>query len=262
MLYRELAPISNEAWKEIDERAKEVLKSYLSARKVVKVNGPKGLDYNVITEGRLGTVENKGEVCYANYKVLPLLESRIEFEMDRWELDNISRGAKDIDYEPLEMAAKNIALFEENTIYNGLANAQIVGLNQSLESEEIPFGKNPKAIMEAITKGIIKLREAYAYGSFTLVVNKEAYKRILSEETAYPLDERIEKLIGGKIIFSHAVDGAYLLPYNHEDLEFTIGRDYSIGYQSHTNEKVRFFITESFTFRVLDPSIIVKYTLK
>lgn len=66
MLYRELAPISNEAWKEIDERAKDVLKSYLSARKVVKVNGPKGLDYNVITEGRLTNVDSANDVYYGN----------------------------------------------------------------------------------------------------------------------------------------------------------------------------------------------------
>ncbi len=41
MLYRELAPVSSNAWDEIDERAAEVLKSTLSARKVVRVNGPK-----------------------------------------------------------------------------------------------------------------------------------------------------------------------------------------------------------------------------
>ena len=62
MLYRDLAPITKEAWGEIDSRAAEVLKSYLSARKVVKVNGPKGLDYNVITEGRLGDVSKSKEV--------------------------------------------------------------------------------------------------------------------------------------------------------------------------------------------------------
>lgn len=261
MLYRELAPISNEAWKEIDERAKEVLKSYLSARKVVKVNGPKGLDFNVITEGRLEGVKDQGEVYYSNYKVTPLTEARIEFEIDRWELDNIQRGAKDVDYEPLEKAMEEIALFEENAIYNGLSGTPIVGIDKSVELESIPFGKDPTSIMESITKGIIKLKESYQEGPFTLVVNEEAYKRILSKETAYPLDERIEKLIGGKIIFSHVVNGAYLLPYNHEDLELTIGRDFAIGYQAHDIKKVRFFVTESFTFRVLDHSIIVKYSL-
>ena len=262
MLYRDLAPVSKEAWDEIDQRVKEVLTSYLSARKVVKVNGPKGLDYNVITEGRLSNVDEENGVCYAPYKVQPLIESRIEFEMSRWELDNIQRGAKDINYEALEETAQKIALFEDYAIYNGLPNGMIEGLDNSMELKPINFGKNPNEIMKSITEGIIKLREAYAHGSFTLIVGEEAYKRIISGETAYPLDERIETLIEGKILFSHAVDGAYLIPYNHEDLELTIGRDFSIGYQSHTNDKVKFFIAESFTFRVLDPTIIVKYIVK
>src|SRR5690606_5510898 len=120
MLYRDLAPISNEAWSEIDERAEEVLKSYLSARKVVKVNGPKGLDYNVITEGRLTNIhELESKLCYGTYQVQPLTETRVEFEMSRWELDNLARGARDVDYEPLETSLKEIALLEENAIYNG-----------------------------------------------------------------------------------------------------------------------------------------------
>ena len=264
MLYRDLAPVSKEAWEEIDETAARVLRSYLSARKVVNVNGPKGLDFNVITEGRLVEVEDDSEtdVCYAPYKVQPLVESRIEFEMNRWELDNIQRGAKDVDYEPLEKATEKIALFEDKAIFNGLKNGMIEGLDDSKELKAIPLGDNPNEIMAAITKGIVKLRESYAEGSFSLIVNKDAYNKIISKETSYPLDRRIEDLIEGKIILSYAADGAYLLPYNHEDLELTIGRDFSIGYQSHTNDKVRFFITESFTFRVLDPAIIIKYTVK
>src|SRR5699024_3370099 len=98
MLYRDLAPISNEAWEEIDEKATEVLKSYLSARRVVNVIGPKGFDHNVLTDGRLANTQNLDNgICYGNYKVQPLVESRIEFDMDRWELDNLQRGAKDID---------------------------------------------------------------------------------------------------------------------------------------------------------------------
>lgn len=261
MLFRDLAPITNEGWKEIDERAREVLENFLSARRVVKVEGPKGFDHNVITEGRLANTIEDEDICYGTYQVLPLTESRVEFEMDKWELDNIDRGAKDIDYGPLEKAMEKIALFEENAIYNGLENALIKGLKNSVESEEIQFGKDPNEIMNVLTEGIIKLKKAYAEKPYTLVVGQEAYKRILAKETAYPLDKRIEELIGGKVIFSHVVDGAYLLPYNHDDLELTIGRDFSIGYKSHTSKKVKLFVTESFTFRVLDPAIIIKYKL-
>ena len=190
MLYRDLAPITEEAWEEIDERAEEVLKSYLTGRKVFKVNGPKGLDYNVISEGRLVHIEEKGNICHGNYEVLPLTEVRSEFEIDRWELDNIARGAKDVDYEPLETALKEVALFEDDVIYNGLDSAIIKGIEKSRQGKAISFGKNPKEIMEAITEGVIRLKEAYADGPYTLVVNEEAYKRILSADTGYPFDEK------------------------------------------------------------------------
>ncbi|MBE6082496.1 MULTISPECIES: family 1 encapsulin nanocompartment shell protein [Tissierellales] len=261
MLYREIAPVSKEAWKEIDERAKKVFKAYLSARKVVRVNGPKGLDYNVLTEGRLGKIESKDNVSYSSYKVLPLTESRVEFEMDRWELDNILRGAEDIDYKPLEDAVKNIALFEDRAVYSGLEEDSIVGLIKSSQNPTIPFGESSEGIMDGIAKGLITLREKFEEGPFALVVGEKAYRRIISEESSYPLYKKIEKLIGGKIVYSHVLNGAILLPFNHEDLELTIGRDFSIGYQSHTNEKVKFFITESFTFRVKDENLIVNYSL-
>ena len=261
MLYRELAPITKEAWSEIDSRASEVLKAYLSARKVVKVNGPRGLEYNVITEGRLNEVSKAKEVEFATYKVLPLTEARVEFEMNRWELDNISRGAKDIEFAPLEEALEKLALFEENAIYNGLKKAGIEGLKASASAKPIKFGEDGTTILEAVTSGVIALRESFASGSYTLVVGKEAYKRIISQESGYPLNKRIESLIQGKILLSHVVEGAYLLPYNNDNLELTIGKDYTIGYQSHDREKVRFHVSESFTFRVLDTSLIIRFEL-
>ena len=261
MLYRELAPVSSNAWDEIDERAAEVLKTTLSARKVVRVNGPKGLDFNVISEGRLGEIKEEGNACYSNYKVIPLTETRVEFEIDRWELDNIERGAKDVEWAPLEDALKELAMIEENAVYNGLEKASIKGLAQ-FGDKAIKFGDSQEKIMGAVLEGVVKLRENYAVGSYTLVLSEEAYKRVLTQEGGgYPLNKRLETLIEGEMIFSSAVKGAYLIPYDHEDLELTIGKDFSIGYQNHTAEKVKFFATESFTFRVLDPGIVVKYNL-
>lgn len=259
--YRELAPVSSEAWSEMEERLMEVFRTYLSARKVVDVEGPKGFNYNVITEGRLANVGDENSVKFGTYDVLPLTESRVEFEMSRWELDNVMRGAKDVDYAPLEEAAQKIALFEEKAIYKGIEDAFIKGLIPASEHESITFGNDEESIMDSISKAIIKLNESFQVTPFVLVVGDEAYNRILSAKSAYPLDRRIEELIGHKIVYSHVVDGAILVPFNHEDLELTIGQDMTLGYQNHDNENVRFFIAESFTFRVLDPTIIVNLTI-
>lgn len=260
MLNRELAPISEEAWKEIDERAKEVLKSYLSARKVVNIEGPKGWDYTAITEGRLDGIEDYNDIEFGTYNVLPLTEARVDFEMNRWELDNIMRGAKDIDYEPLEEAVKSIALFEENAIYNSLEKANIEGIFD-IQEEVIKLGEDSTDILKGIAKGLIKLKEAYAEGPYDLIVGKDVYEIIKSGAPGYPLDRRIKALIEGDIVLSHAVDGAVLVPHDHEDLELTIGQDFSIGYQSSDSKNVKFFITESFTFRILDSDIIIKFQI-
>ena len=261
MLYRNLAPVSNDAWSEIDKRASEVLKTYLSARKVVKVNGPFGKGHNVITDGRLTNIQNKDGVNFGIYEVQPLIESRVEFELERWELDNIQRGAKNIDYEPLENAMKEIALFEDNVIFYGLESAGIKGLEEVKTAKDIPFGKSPEDMIDSILKGTIGLRNAFVEPPYTLIANDEIYRRIILADKAYPLVKTLLKLIGGQIIYSHTVNGAYLLPFNNENLELTIGNDLSIGYQAHTPQRVRFFVTESFAFRVFDTSLIIKFTV-
>jgi uncharacterized linocin/CFP29 family protein len=129
LLKRELAPLTENAWEEIDSRAAEVFKTQLSARKAVHVEGPKGLDYNAISEGKLGVIKgNKDEVRSSQYKVTPLVEARYTFELNRWEMDNLERGAKDVDLGPLEKAVEKMAEFEDNAIYNGFEGGNIKGL--------------------------------------------------------------------------------------------------------------------------------------
>ena len=107
ILKRELAPIPAEAWMEIDEQAIRSLKAILSARKVIDVTGPMGTDFPGVPEGRLEFPKKqpKDAVTYGIHKVHHLVETRIPFELDVIELDNVVRGAKDVDLASLEEAA-------------------------------------------------------------------------------------------------------------------------------------------------------------
>ncbi len=260
-LKRQLAPLTEEAWHGIDERATEVLKSVLTARKVVKVEGPRGLNHTVIPEGRLSILEEDPEnVSTGLFKVKPLIETRTSFTLDRWEMDNLTRGARDVDLGPLEEAARKAALFEENAIFNGYEKGNIQGLVQSAE-KTLEFGQDGSSIMDAITDGVLTLNNNFANPPLNLVAGEKAWHQINHEAGAYPLYKQIRELIEGDILFSPALDGALLLPYDHEDLELNLGIDFSIGYQSHDTRVVRLFIAESFTFRVLDPALVVKFNL-
>lgn len=261
LLKRELAPLTEKAWEEIDSRANEVLKTQLTARKSVHVNGPKGIDYNSISEGKLGIIKgNKGEVRSSKYMVTPLIETRFTFELNRWEMDNLERGAKDVDLGPLEEAVEKIAEFEDNAVYNGYKSGDIKGL-MDYAQKSLSFGEDDASIMDSITEGMIMLQDAYADKPYNLIVGKEIYSRLQKQVKGYPLIRRVEDLIKTKVIFSEEINGALLIPHDHDDIELTIGQDFSIGFEEHDSKNVKLFISESFIFRVLDPEIIIKYTM-
>ncbi len=48
---------------------------------------------------------------------------------------------------------------------------------KSVEGETLDFGNDPNSIMESITEGLIKLKEVYQEGPFTLIVGEKAYKK-------------------------------------------------------------------------------------
>ncbi|MFA5570681.1 MAG: family 1 encapsulin nanocompartment shell protein [Sphaerochaetaceae bacterium] len=261
MLKKELAPISSHVWSEIESRAAEVLRSHLSARKVVHVIGPLGWQHASVAKGRLNVVDEVDDVKIGVYKMAPLSEVRVRFVLNRWEMDNLERGAKDIDLDALDEAAKQIATFEENTIYNGFKKGGIAGLATASEHEAIPFGKDGQSIMKAVSEAVVKLKESHSDGPYSLIVGTKAYLAISKEMQGIPLAERIERTTGAKVVHSLVAEGAFLVPYDHDDLELTIGQDFSIGYEAHDTKEVTLFLTESFTFRVLDGSLIVPFTV-
>lgn len=261
MLKKELAPLSSHVWDEIEGRAAEVLRSRLSARKVVRVEGPLGWDHSAVIEGRLDLVEEDGDVKTGVYRVSPLSEVRVRFALNRWEMDNLGRGAKDIDLDALDEAAEKIADFEENAIYNGFKEGGIVGLAEAAAHKAVAFGKDGPSIMQSVSAAHVTLRTSYVKGPCSLVVGKAGWLALHKETQGIPLTERIERLIGGKVIYAPTVEGGFLLPYDDENLELTIGQDFAIGYESHDTKEVTLFITESFTFRVLDPNLIVPFSV-
>ena len=257
-LKRELAPITANGWKEIEERAAAVLSKELSARKFIRVTGPLGRDVTSVTTGRMD-VKTKDDIKYGVYKVQPLIESRICFPLSRWELDNIERGAKDVDYTSLDDGVRKAAKFEEEAIFKGLEDGQVDGIYKSSSYEALDFGKTADETLKAIFDGVLKLDAAFAKKPYVLVVSNEKWYYLNTVVKEYSLPEKLEKILGQKIVVSKSIDGAILLPFDDENIELIIGEDFALGYQNHNESVVELFVTESFTFRVLDPALIVLF---
>ena len=75
-LYRELAPISDAAWQEIEKEAQRTLKTMLAARRLVDFVGPEGWEASAVGTGRIRVVDSPttGKVEARLRQVLPLVE--------------------------------------------------------------------------------------------------------------------------------------------------------------------------------------------
>lgn len=258
ILKQKLAPITNKAWYFVENQAKEFFNTQLSARKVVQVSEPRGWDYAAVPTGRLEFPGSNGnQFNFGLRQVLPLVELRFPFKLDIWSLDNISRGAKFVDLDSMQNAARELARFEDNTIFNGLNVATIQGMKESSSHDKIKYPSKLESMPQTIAHGINLLRSAAVQGPYALILGSKKWEQLTTHVEGYPLIMRIEEILEGPIINTQNSDDAFLVPEQDNNLLLTLGNDISIGYESHDSKQVELFFTESFMFQVLDGAEII-----
>src|SRR5260370_1120446 len=92
-LHRELAPISDAAWSQIDDEATRTLKRHMAARRVVDVHGPAGFDFSAVGTGHVALLEAALDSVSARLRdVRPPVELLAPFELDRQAIDDGEPG--------------------------------------------------------------------------------------------------------------------------------------------------------------------------
>jgi uncharacterized linocin/CFP29 family protein len=258
-LHRELAPLSEAAWGEIESEAKRTLTATLAARKIVDFVGPKGLGKSAVRTGRQQQISSGGEkgVEASLREMQPLVEIRVPFELDRAEIDAIDRGAKDADLDPVVEAAQRAARFEDRAVFHGHAPALIRGLCEAA-GDPIALTENYEDYPLAVSRAVTRMRSAGVDGPYAIALGRQCYTGIAQTTNGgYPVLQHVKRLVEGPLVFAPAVDGAAVVSMRGDDFELTVGQDLSIGYLDHDREKVRLYFQESFTFRVLTPHAAV-----
>lgn len=265
LLRTEYAPLSAASWDQINGIVRETLMANLAARKFCDLAGPFGLDHAAVSEGRLDVPEGqkKDGVRFGVHRVLPLVESRVSFSVDMWELDNIDRGAKDIALDSAVDAARKIAAFEDTAVFKGFAPAGIVGLETvTAKMPKVGLSLEKDALVDGVSEGMLLLKKEGIDGGANLVVGPDLWKFLAHVVPGGTLASIVKKQIGGSIIYSETVKGALLAAARTGDMELTVGQDFAIGYEGHDSAKVSLFITESFSFRTITPEALVPFDVK
>ena len=252
-LHRELAPISNSAWAQIEEEASRTLKRYLAARRVVDVEGPQGPTLSAVGTGHLTKIEEPAEGILARQRIVkPVVELRVPFELDRQQIDDVERGSNDSDWQPVKDAAKRIAFAEDRAVFEGYKPGGIEGMRRGTSNPIMTLPTDLRDYPDVIAQGLSQLRLVGVNGPYSVVLGADAYTGLSeTRDHGYPVLEHIKRLISGEIIWAPAIAGGFVLTTRGGDFDLHIGQDVSIGYSSHTDATVTLYLQETFTFLLL-----------
>jgi uncharacterized linocin/CFP29 family protein len=260
-LLREHAPITEPAWRVIDDEARERLTPALAARKLVDFAGPRGWQHSATNLGRTTSLASApvDGVTAEQRRVLAVVELYAPFSLARSELRDIDRGAEDADLAPLDEAAHRIATAENRAVFHGWEAAGITGLAQASTHEALTLGHDCSLYPGHVARAVEGLLRVGIDGPYGLALGPEAYTRVLEtgEHGGYPLLDHLRQIIGGPLVWAPGVDGAVVVSQQSGHFLLEVGEDLSIGYESHDAEQVELYLVESFTLRVASPEAAV-----
>jgi uncharacterized linocin/CFP29 family protein len=252
-LHRELAPISDAAWAQIEEEVTRTFKRHLAGRRVVDLRGPAGTELSAVGTGHLREIATPGDGVHARQReVKALVEFRVPFELERQQIDDVERGANDSDWEQAKIAARRLAFAEDGAIFVGYKAAGIVGVCEGTSNPKKTLPADVREFPQAIAEALNQLRLAGVNGPYTALLGADAYTKLAeTSDYGYPVLDHVKRLVDDKIIWAPGVPGAVVLTTRGGDFELHLGQDTSIGYLSHADTTVRLYLQETFTFLLL-----------
>ncbi len=252
-LHRDLAPISDSAWAQIEEETTRTLKRYLAGRRVVDMPTGGGVALSAVGTGHLRKIAAPSEGFLARRRESkPLVELRVPFELSRDDIDDVERGATDSDWQPAKDAARKIAFAEDGAIFSGYADAEIGGIRQGTSNPVMSLPADVRDYPDAVAQALSQLRLVGVNGPYKVLLGADAYTALAeTRDHGDPVLEHVKRLVEEEIIWAPAIAGAFVLTTRGGDFELAIGQDVSIGYSGHSDTAVRLYLQETFTFRLL-----------
>jgi uncharacterized linocin/CFP29 family protein len=251
-LHRELAPISEAAWADLEAEARRTFIENSAARRVVDVVGPVGPTLSAVGLGHVDELDpGMPGVLTRRRTVATVVELRVPFVVSRAAVDSVERGARDADWQPAKDAAQQLAFAEDRLVVEGLADAGIAGIRERAP-HFVSAPANPRAYPTVVAQALSTLRLSGVGGGYALLLPADQHTAIDgSTEDGYPLRSHLERLLGEDgIVWAPALSAPLVLSTRGGDYELHLGRDAAIGYSSHDATTVELYLEESVTFLV------------
>jgi uncharacterized linocin/CFP29 family protein len=261
-LHRELAPISPQAWAQIEDEARRTFQRNVGGRRVVDVTGPEGPALAAVGTGHLTAVDGPGAGVHARLReAQPLVELRVPFTVTREAVDDVERGAQDSDWQPVKDAARAMAFAEDGAVFEGYPAARIDGLRRRTSHPVVRLPAEVREYPDAVSRALTTLRLAGVAGPYSLLLGADAYTAVSeTSDHGYPVAAHLGRLLETPPVWAPALNGAFLVSTRGGDFELRLGEDLAIGYTAHDANGIQLYLRQTLTFLVHTDEAVVALT--
>ena len=247
ILRREIAPLSADVWKELDEAVIGMARRTMAARKIATFEPPRGWDQVAVA---LGTVTphktREGQAVVALPDVVLLAEIRAAFTLPWATIDAVERGAPALDATAAETAAREVALAEDRLAFYGEPGGKgFLTDNESPRQVCGDWGKAAQVVAD-ILKAVERLDGAGIPGPYEAILAPSRYYAYLrAADDGYPAGRHLRDVLAGVHRSAVVKDAGALFSTRGGDFVLTVGGDLSVGYRSHDQGGVHLFCVET-----------------
>ena len=252
-LHRGLAPISDAAWTQMEEEASRTIKRHLAARRVVDVQGPKGVDFSAVGTGHQRQIHAPGNgIEAAQREAKALVELRAPFELTRAAIDDVERGAERFRLVAAQGSRAQDRLRRGSRCLRWVCRRRNSGRPPRRQQPGIdaPFQRKRlsgcgRTSGKPVASGRRQWTLCAAIGNGAVYGHRRRDRRRISGSGTHPASGGRQDHLGA----SHR--RRRRVTTRGGDFELTIGQDLSIGYLSHSETVVRLYFQETLTFQLL-----------
>ena len=239
-LLREIAPVPETAWAEIEAEATRTLRHFLTARRIVDIDGPSGWTKDSVARGRAEDAHrftrrhhrHTCARCNRSSSTAPSSHSRAPNSMR-------SSGARSTRIST-RCATPRASSRSPKTARcsTGTRPRSIQGIAEATPHDKLPIDDDYRRYPSTVARAVALLQAEGVAGPYAIALGPRCYTGVIetTEMGGYPLLEHLRLIAGGPLQWAPAVDGAVVLSTRGDDFKLTIGQDVAIGYLDHDAE--------------------------
>ncbi|MBN2870916.1 MAG: encapsulin [Campylobacterales bacterium] len=261
-LNRETSPISSAVWSQIDAVFTPLLSQRLKLRSLVGFT-PVAFETDAIATGNLTSLASSEHLSMSIREPVRMVEIRYGFDLPKSVVEDFKRDKSDFDDTVFKHVANRFSAVENSLILEGVKEAQIEGILNNIPRKPI-HAKNTKGLIDAVASMIAAFGAEFVEGPYKLVLSTATLIKMVGEsEGGVSVKSRLESLLGANFfVVCESIGDDRILALSQRGGDFALynGLDVSIGFSEEKEDAYALFMTESCTFRILNPEAALLIT--